>query len=377
MKKERACINVCRPHTILKIELISSYVQKWSRILLTGKFSCNNLVYIDAMSNCGIYSDENGQTIRGTAIHVAEILKKAAYDYPEKCIFLFFNDLDKNKCSLLSEELEARGIVQSSNFKIEISNNDKDEFLSILKERDLFKDRNNGTHSLLFYDPYDASINWDAIEPFINRWGEVIINHMISDPIRGMSQAKDKMSKYEITYEESEMDLKSVGTDKEHYKNRIRQIALSRRKYRNDEFRIAGFPFFIRKNVLIYEILHLSASLRGFDEFKNCAWKVFGRTSSNKKTNYDPQQAQLSFGLAFQEIPDIECYNLNNIVDYLLVEFKGESCVSLDALYEKLKAHPVFPSNAYRNEIKKLLKEKGVTRVPHIRKEHLDFTRYD
>lgn len=239
------------------------------------------------------------------------------------------------------------------------------------------QDRCSGTHSLLFYDPYDANINWDAIEPFINRWGEVIINHMISDPIRGVSQARDKMSKYETTYEEPAEALKAVGADKEHYKTRIREIALSRRKYKSDEYRIAGFPFFTRNNLLIYEILHLSSNSRGFDEFKNCAWKVFERTSSNKKTNYDSKQAQLSFGLDFQDIPDTDCYNLNNVVDYLLVEFKGDSCVSLDVLYETLKDHPVFPSNAYRSEIKKLLKEKGVKRVPGMKKEHLDFTNYD
>lgn len=377
MGKEKTCISICKPHTMLKIKLVCSYVEKWSRILLTGNTPCHNLVYIDAMSNCGLYTDEDGHTITGTAIRVAEILKRAAEDHPEKRIFLFFNDLDRNKCSLLSEKLKARGITESSNFTVKISNNDKDKFLATLKEWDLLQDRRSGTHSLLFYDPYDASINWDAIEPFINRWGEVIINHMISDPIRGISQAKDKMSKYEITYEEPAEALKAVGADKEHYQNRIREIALSRRKYRSDEYRIAGFPFFIRNNLLIYEILHLSAHSRGFNEFKNCAWRVFNRTSSNKKTDYDPQQAQLSFGLDFQEIPDTDCYNLNNVVDYLLVEFKGEPCVPLNTLYQALEDHPVFPNNAYRKEIKKLLKEKGVMRVPHMTKEHLDFTHYD
>ena len=50
----------------------------------------------------------------------------------------------------------------------------------------MFKDM----HFLLVYDPYDAHIEWDAMMPFLKNWGEIIINHMVSDTIRAAKTAK-------------------------------------------------------------------------------------------------------------------------------------------------------------------------------------------
>ena len=55
---------------------------------------------------------------------------------------------------------------------------------------------------LLIYDPFKATIDWKAIMPFLNNWGEVIINHMVSDSMRAVKMAKSETAirKYENTY---------------------------------------------------------------------------------------------------------------------------------------------------------------------------------
>lgn len=74
----------------------------------------------------------------------------------------------------LKSEIEK---LQLENVEIYYRNQDCNVFL---RELDLASYENK-YHTLLLYDPYNASIDWDAITPYLNRWGEVIINHMSSD----------------------------------------------------------------------------------------------------------------------------------------------------------------------------------------------------
>lgn len=106
------------------------------------------------------------------------------------------------------------------------------------------QNRKSTIHTLLFYDPYDADIDWEVIEPFINRWGEVIINHFISDPVRGLSQAKDKLLVYERTYKTTSEQLRNeFSSDPSEYRERLREIVRVIRNYKPDEYFISGFPF--------------------------------------------------------------------------------------------------------------------------------------
>ena len=45
------------PHRIKKFELISRYVNDWAHKIL-GWQKSQGLVYIDCMSNCGVYKDD-------------------------------------------------------------------------------------------------------------------------------------------------------------------------------------------------------------------------------------------------------------------------------------------------------------------------------
>ena len=73
-------ISVVSPHTIKKFELIEAYVLAWAHKLLeygrkTG--NCNGIVFIDCMSNSGMYiNEETGELLEGTPIRAARVLSE-------------------------------------------------------------------------------------------------------------------------------------------------------------------------------------------------------------------------------------------------------------------------------------------------------------
>jgi hypothetical protein len=68
--KKKSVISKASPHTIKKFELIEEYIKSWAeKLLLTG--SCNGLIFIDCMCNSGVYIDDAGQVVKGTAVRVS------------------------------------------------------------------------------------------------------------------------------------------------------------------------------------------------------------------------------------------------------------------------------------------------------------------
>ena len=51
------------------------------------------------------------------------------------------------------------------------------------------------------------------------------------------------------------------------------------------------------------------------------------------------------------------CYYVKDIVDYLQSKFCGQKDIDFATIWADLDAHPVFPSDGYRAEIKKALKD--------------------
>lgn len=81
---------------------------------------------------------------------------------------------------------------------------------------------------MLVYDPYDAHIEWDAMMPFLKNWGEIIINHMVSDTIRAAKMAKkpEVIEKYEETYQTTIDELISFGSDRNAFEKRLSRLSL-------------------------------------------------------------------------------------------------------------------------------------------------------
>lgn len=346
-------VSKASPHTIKKFELIEKYVEGWMHKLLNYE-KCEKLVFIDCMCNSGEYLDEDDKSIMGTAVRVANSLYKVASQYSSKEIHLVFNDIDEKKIAHLKTLLPS----EKHNYKLYTRNMDAGDLLR--KAAPLIVN-SKGVHTLLIYDPYTASIDWDAVMPFFNTWGEVILNHMVSDSIRAVPVAKrtDTIRKYEQTYQTKFEDLLPFGNDKNAYEKRIEEIIANMRMQKQRAFYIAAFPFFSRKNSLVYNLLHYTNNPIGFKLFKSAAWKTFGGKSSSKDTHgIENQLAMDIFGDGdFKTEIDEDCYYIKDIADYVQSSFNGKKDVPLDEIWKLLDSHPIFPSEGFKNEIKKELRE--------------------
>lgn len=343
-------ISHASPHTIKKFDLIEKYVEAWAQILALNK-SCKCLIFIDCMSNSGEYYDDDGNQVFGTPIRVAKILRKAAGQYYPKKFFLYFNDRDEKKIAHLKGLLPG----DTTNFKIITSTEDGNDLLKRIGSR---LDSSLGYHYLLVYDPYDARIDWPAILPFLNNWGEVIINHMVSDSIRAVKQAKTDaaIGKYEGTYLSPIEDLIPLGSDKKAFEARVEQIIYMLHRRKQNDYHVAAFPFFNVNNAIVYNLIHCTGHIQGFKLYKKTAWQVFGGKSSTKNTHGREDQYVMDFsGTGVQATSTDEyCYYVKDIAEYLQKAFAGQT-VSLDEIWAALDEHPIFPSEGFRKEIKQVL----------------------
>lgn len=337
-------------HTQKKFELIEKYIMPWAQKLMNNA-SCKGLVFIDCMCNSGLYHDENGETIEGTPLRVARILRDIAGQYPFKQVYLYFNDRDAAKTALLSEKVPK----ETANFHIEITCKDASELLKTIGPK---LDQPN-LHYFLLYDPYDASINWEALLPFFRYWGEVMINHMVSDPIRAISQVKKEstMQKYEGTYRVSDFEqLVPFGSDKAAYEKRVLQIINALKGQRR--YYVAAYPFYNTQNSQMYSLIHCTSNPVGFELYKKTAWQTFGDHSSNKNTHGNENQLMLNFDGSgtITTMTDESCFNVRDIAKYIQYRFKGKRDVPLEEVYRSLESHPIFPADGYRSQIKDYLK---------------------
>jgi three-Cys-motif partner protein len=349
--KNEMNIDVVSPHTIKKIELIEAYVKDWSHILLNYK-ECDGIVFIDCMCNCGSYKDSSGEEIIGTPVRVAQYLASIMPNYPKKKAWLFFNDLSQDKINYLKTLLPQN----TSNLMIHTTCGDGNELLKRLSI-----EKAKRINYLLIYDPYTASIDWYALLPFLQNWGEVIINHMVHDSIRGISQAKRDITKtkYERTYLSSIDDLAVFRNNRDAYEKRIQEIISSLQNRPQGKYFIASFPFFNSKNALVYNLIHCSGSIKGFRLFKKTAWKVFGGKSSIKDTHGTENQLVMDIDGTGEHRTRVDeyCYYIKDIAEYLHNMFLGQKYVPLKKVWQALDQHPVFPSEGFRNEIKSELKK--------------------
>lgn len=345
-------ISLVRPHTVKKFELIESYVETWAQKLLNTP-KCEGIVFIDCMCNSGVYKNENSETVYGTPVRVARKLRDAAGQYPSKQIYIYLNDNNPEKIELLKLQLPK----ECKNFHYSITAIDANERLKQIGPN-LHKKK--CLNFFLLYDPYDATIDWLALAPFFRNWGEVLINHMVSDSVRAIKQAKSQkaIEKYEGTYLSDFEDLLPCGSDKKAYEKRVEQIITKLKGAANRRYYIAAFPFFNGKNSLVYDLVHCTSNIAGFKLYKHTAWKTFGGKSSLKNTHGIENQFMLDMdgGSSLTTHTDENCYYVKDIVDYIQNQFAGQADVPFSELWDLLDEHPVFPSDGYCKIIKSELK---------------------
>lgn len=360
--------NIISPHTIKKFELIESYVEAWARKIL-GYNKSKGLIYIDCMCNRGLYQDKQGNLVEGTSIRVVKKLSAMSEDYPGKQIFIYFNDIDSQKIKDLQNFISSMNI---KNVRIEFRNEDFRDFL-----HSFHLSQYSNYNSLLFYDPYQANIDWESIQPFLNTWGEVIINHMVSDTIRGIEHVQNngKIKKYETTYERTIEELVKGNFSKEKLEKIIEELILKHSNNQREKF-IAVAPFYTRTNSQIYSIIHYSTHIEGFKLFKKCVWKSFNGNSSMKRNNDIVGQLTL-FDNEINEdfIGDTDfnnVYNYDDMARYIYSKYAKEKEVSLDTIYNDLSYHPIFPSDGMKNEFKNAMKRIYSNKI-NIKQSSIEF----
>jgi three-Cys-motif partner protein len=315
------------------------------------------------MSNSGVYYDDQGKEIEGTPLLVSEIIAEAMTRYTNKKAYIYFNDLDSRKIDLLKTRLPK----QTSNFTIYTESMDANELLRKIGEQ--FSSMFSNMHFLLVYDPYDAHIEWDAMMPFLKNWGEIIINHMVSDTIRAAKMAKkpEVIEKYEETYQTTIDELIAFGSDRNAFEKKIERIILDLSGRKKGRYYVAAFPFFNSNNSVVYNLIHCTGHYRGFELFKSTAWKTFGDKSSMKNTHNNQNQMQFRFtddgDIVLGTPADESCYNLRDAAKYVQEHFAGRSDVPNDEVWAYLGEHPVFPTRDYKNKIKDVLKSEFGTKT--------------
>lgn len=353
--KRNDLVSVAPPHSIKKFELISEYVKAWIQILMLNQ-KCRGIVYIDCMSNSGVYKNDEGEEIEGTPLLVSEIIADAMITYTNKQAYLYFNDLDSKKIDLLKTRIPK----QTNNFHIYTEAMDANVLLRKIGTQ--FTTAFSDMHFLLVYDPYDAHIEWDAMMPFLKNWGEIIINHMVSDPIRGAKTAKKQkvIEKYEETYQTTIDELISFGSDRNAFETKIEQIIRDGSGRSEKRYYIASFPFFNSNNSVVYNLIHCTGHYKGFELFKSTAWKTFGDKSSLKNTHNIEDQMSFTISdngeLVMGVQVDESCYNLRDAAKYVQEHFAGKENVPNDDVWTYLGEHPVFPTRDYKSKIKDVLK---------------------
>lgn len=360
--KKVEVITEAKPHTIKKFELIEKYVEAWAYKILNyqgnpGYAPASGVIFIDCMSNSGVYKDINGNHVEGTALRVAQCLNKVFANYPSKKAILIFNDLESARVDYLKSEIEK---LQLGHVEVYYKNQDCNAFLREL-DLDLYK---NKYHTLLLYDPYNASIDWDAITPYLNRWGEVIINHMSSDTVRGISQAKKSgaADRYEETYQTSVETL--INASKEDLDKMI--VSNIQSNVHKNSYHVSHFAFYNRTNGKLYSLIHCSASVEGIKLYKKVAWQTFGNKSSLKNTH--GLENQLTLDLDGNGVSDVQtdeqCYFVHDIAKYIYEKYNSRGEVNINEIYADLDVHPIFPSDGYKDDIKRELKQFFNVRFP-------------
>lgn len=146
--KKVEIITEAKPHTIKKFELIEKYVESWAYKILNyhgkpGYAPANGVIFIDCMSNSGVYRDIDGNRVDGTALKVAKCLNNVLVNYPDKKAILIFNDLESQRVDHLKSEIEK---LQLDHVEVYYKNQDCNAFLREL-DLDSYK---NKYHTLAF-----------------------------------------------------------------------------------------------------------------------------------------------------------------------------------------------------------------------------------
>lgn len=366
-----ASLNEVKQGTVKKIDLMAHYVEGWlHKILLNKKIPYKGVLFIDCMANAGALAFEN-RIIEGTAQRVEKIfVKSKTSQLCAKEFEIIVNDIDSRKINC-QKCIWKQVVSSNTNVIFNTYNNDVEDFLKNDALRILEDAEKRGYHTLLFYDPYDSTVHWDSLKPFLksNKVDLIITHFWACDSRRAIEQVTtdEAKRKYEETYGLPFDELLKQFKSKEKLQRNefLRKLFEDQaRKFGASYKKIAYAPVFNVKRQPIYDIVCISFSHHATTLFKN---KMYNQYRPEVK---DTHQMQTSFfedlffsdGEASSYVKNREdgvsemdfFYNPKNFAEAIQKEFKGLEVTKLD-FDNFIELHERIPSSA-KKEIKKILK---------------------
>lgn len=376
------CLNtvskLTHPGTQHKINFMRSYIDSWYNIVLQGGY--NGVIFIDCMSNCGAYNDR-GAIINGTSQEAMRsfLNQNGGTQYSRKNFSIVVNDLDAKRivCQKCLWERNNLELGSRKNVKFFTRNEDVSDFLrgyalDLLKMAEIKK-----YHVLLFYDPYQAKIDWEGLSPFLkSNYVDTILTHFSSDTIRGIGTVKnlEKKTKYEGTYGIKFDELKKGLNSSENKPltflrsrilEKVREISVNKL--------VTYGPIFNSVNRVIYDIVLISKAPKTrillkeklYKEYRELPEEIiqgslFALDDDENELAYDSQR---EMGISEKDY----FYSPEQFAKFLYNKFKGQ-IVTNSNYNDFIEAHDFIPSNANK-QIDPILRSKYLVEITNASKK--------
>lgn len=379
-----------------KIEFIEAYVKSWFHKILLNSFTpYEGVIFIDCMSNCGVYSLDKKSIVEGSSYRVLDSFSRQTEgNLAEKNFSVVVNDFDNDK--ILCQECLWKNyfLGKNENLSFRKSTLDVNEFLTTQGRSILEEASKKNYHILLLYDPYKVEIDWSILQHFISsRRVDLIITHFWQNDIKrslsnNISESKKTIIEkaYALNFDELLTKYNSLSPYErnEFLRGRFKE-QIEKSNYGYQEVYVGYGPIFNQNKVAVYDIVGISHSMAGFTLFKDELYKkykpkkeelveivdggqqlsldsqLFGTVEPQSKDNY---VAARKSGLSELEY----FYSPKHFAEIIAEHFSGEM-PNVDLYKRFLDGHPFIPGNE-KNAIKKILqKQHGMKIIREGRKE--------
>ena len=347
-------------YTKRKYDLIEKQIEQWALRQLEGE-SSRGIIYIDCFSGSGLAA-YGGKLLYSAPLRAAKKLFDAALSFPSKEVYLYFCDAEEKNIAALKGKLAELLPQSAANFHVYYHTADGNFLLKRMGEQ-LSSEKRLGY--FLYYAPSPLAFDWEALAPFIRTWGDVLIDPVYPGTVKplpeALQQEKDGMCLSRFAR------LAPHGKTREAYDERLAQVLAEPQE--PQPVQVAAFPVFDAEKKLSREVLCCTGDFALFRSFKAAAWQSLSRKTKPISKQSSAVQLMLDLdssdgGIVArqeQEAPEESCFTSSDIARYLACLLQGTK-VPRAQVWSRLEVHPVFPSDGFRNPVRRELKSRyGVT----------------
>lgn len=250
-----------KQQTTKKIEYVKEYVEKWA-IISAERQDIQAIHFIDCMCNAGVYEDGDCCT----ATEVINIFQRLSRKYPGKAFFVYCNDNDAKRISILQKILPLVMPQKPCNLNVFVSKEDVNHYLELLNQDRAIAGTpvfGYGNSTVLFVDPFDfGTVEIPKISKILqNNYCELIFNFFISDYVRNIERDTGRIAN-------------CLGGNRVSSKDELVYYVQSQLRVGYIKYSFA-YQFKILNNVELYQIIFATPNIRGLEVLKDVLWDVF------------------------------------------------------------------------------------------------------